>query len=53
MFYNGHMSTTDTVECGVPQDSVLGPVLFIFYTNDLPNSVYNANTILFADDTTI
>ena len=51
--YNGHKSTTDTVECGVPQGSVLGPLLFIIYTNDLPNSVNNANTILFADDTTI
>ena len=27
VFYNGHKSTTDTVECGVPQDSVLGPLL--------------------------
>ena len=53
VFYNGHKSTTDTVECGVPQGSVLGPLLFIIYTNDLPNSVNNANTILFADDTTI
>ena len=53
VFYNGHMSTTDTVECGVPQGSMLGPLLFIIYSNDLPNSVNYANTILFADDTTI
>ena len=53
VFYNGHSSIADMVECGVPQGSVLGPLLFIIYTNDLPNSINNANTILFADDTTV
>ena len=48
MFYNGHTSTTDTVECVVPQGSVLlGLSYFIIYTNDLPNSVNNANTIFY------
>ena len=39
------------IKCGVPQGSILGPMLFILYVNDTMNVSQLRNLILFADDT--
>ena len=46
-------SNNENINCGVPQGSILGPLLFILYVNDLCNASNVLNPIMFADDTNL
>ena len=52
-FCNGISSDICDITCGVPQGSVLGPLLFLVYVNDIYISVPNDCVKLFADDTNL
>ena len=49
--YGGFESPRGRVECGVPQGSVLGPLFFILYVNDIARACPGLQLVLFADDT--
>ena len=50
---NGSLSRICSLKCRVPQGTIVGPLLFVIYINDLPNCLTSCQPTTYADDTNI
>ena len=53
VYFNGALSNSKDLYCGIPQGSCLGPLLFSVFTNDMPYAISKANLTMYADDSTL
>ena len=52
-YVNNHLSSASLLHCGVPQESIIGPLLFLIYINDLSNCLNAGAPWIYADDTNV
>ena len=50
---DGQLSKTRSLRCGIPQGTLLGPLLFFIYINDLPTCLEFSDTQMYTDDTNL
>ena len=53
IYEQGNTSDTLGTTSGVPEGSILGPLLFLLYMNDLPNAIKHSKILMYVDDTQI
>ena len=51
--FQNTLSRPEPTVCGVPQGSILGPLLFVLYIDDITTSLHQAKIVKYADDTVI